>query len=121
MALRGTGNDNPYVVMILEKCCYLVQKGKKILFVWIPSHVGIAGNEAADKAAKEALNLPIADLKSPIQILSSILIGMLRRFGKMNGMYLFPTNFMTFNHSWEYGHTVLENHEGKRQFWHEHV
>ena len=65
MALTGHIPDNPYVLMILEKCSYLVQKGKKISFAWIPSHVGIPGNEAADKAAKEALNLPVADLKIP--------------------------------------------------------
>ena len=65
MALRGTINDNPYVLKILETFTSLAMNGKKICFAWVPSHVGIPGNEAADKAAKEALNLPVADLKIP--------------------------------------------------------
>ncbi len=43
----------------------LISKGSDIIFCWLPSHVGIAGNERADSAAKAALSLPISHFNIP--------------------------------------------------------
>ncbi|XP_078051398.1 uncharacterized protein LOC144477544 [Augochlora pura] len=42
---------------ILETNHEATEKGKKIILAWIPSHVGIFGNNQADTAAKEATTL----------------------------------------------------------------
>ena len=56
-AFLQTSPSNPRIIRVLEKYNQLISRGKDIIFCWIPSHVGIKGNEEADEAAKEALSL----------------------------------------------------------------
>ena len=54
---------------IHDKHTYLIRSEmKNIIFVWVPSHVGIRGNEVVDRAAKAALLLPVS--LYPLQTIS---------------------------------------------------
>ena len=53
----------------------MTRDGRGIVFIWVPGHVGIRGNLAADSAAKDALVcdisveiIPFSDLKSRTNI-----------------------------------------------------
>ena len=62
-ALEGEKTDNPLIVSLLEKLSNLC--GRADIFCWVPSQIGISGNEEADKAAKDALSLEILQYKVP--------------------------------------------------------
>ena len=62
--------DNPVLVQILVIYIKMTREGREIVFIWVPGHVGIRGNSAADSAAKDALDgdisvelIPFSDLK----------------------------------------------------------
>ncbi|GFT58156.1 RNase H domain-containing protein [Trichonephila clavipes] len=62
---------HPVVFTILDITSRLYSKGFDIVFCWLPSHVGIIGNEQADSAAKSAtthlpLAVPLSDMKRVI-------------------------------------------------------
>ena len=64
----GTGNtDNHLVQKLLVRLCNLKQKGKEIVFSWIPSYVGIEGNERVDAAAKQATSRSVQFVLVPYQ------------------------------------------------------
>ena len=63
--------DHPVLVQIFKLYTEMTREGREIVFIWVPSHVGIRGNLAADSAAKVALDgdisvelIPFSDLKS---------------------------------------------------------
>jgi ribonuclease HI len=37
-----------------QKCWQLTRSGREVSFMWVPAHVGIAGNKRADYEARQA-------------------------------------------------------------------
>ena len=81
-ALKSQKLNNPVVSNILHMCHYL-SGHKDIIFCWVPSHIGIQGNDRADVLAKAALDktkqfyyIPYTDFKYNISVyLDDILQG----------------------------------------------
>ena len=63
-SLNHTSSKNPKIQNVIEKH-HELSKTKEILFCWLPSHVVIKGNEAADVKAKASLDLEISNFKLP--------------------------------------------------------
>ena len=55
-SIQNQISKNPLVIHILDRLQLLKNSSYSIKFCWIPSHVGIRGNEKADQKAKAALN-----------------------------------------------------------------
>lgn len=64
-AIDNRNLQNTLVVDILERIHEQSTLNRKITFVWVPSHIGIAGNTAADAIAKSAVNLQISNIQIP--------------------------------------------------------
>ena len=58
LALRSFNPSDPLLQDILTRLTSLDLAGKSIQFCWVPSHVGITGNEFADAAARRAACAP---------------------------------------------------------------
>ena len=62
--MNHTSSKNPQIQKLLEKCHELLAY-KEIALCWIPSHIGIQGNEMVDKQAKTSLSLEPTSFKIP--------------------------------------------------------
>ncbi|KAK3103174.1 hypothetical protein FSP39_017008 [Pinctada imbricata] len=61
-ALQNKSGNRPDILHeILQEIHILAARGVGIRFEWVPAHVGIQGNEAADQLAKDALNNEIIE------------------------------------------------------------
>ena len=54
------------ILDIYQKVSYLTKMGISIILEWIPSHVGVMGNEIADRFAKHALSMDTIDINIPL-------------------------------------------------------
>ena len=64
-AIQNLNWKDPLIYQILQKHDSLYNLNKRVIFFWIPSHIGITGNDKADSAAKDALNINISDIPLP--------------------------------------------------------
>ena len=64
-SLHTRNIENPLLLDVLLKH-YELAELYRIVFCWLPCHVGIKGNEKANIAAKLALTLNISDLNIPL-------------------------------------------------------
>jgi len=62
-ALGGSHVDQDTIYKYLKTYSTLTNHGKTVILCWIPGHVGIPGNERADRVAKAALSLSISPVK----------------------------------------------------------
>lgn len=70
-----TPSHHPLVLSILEWLYLLKRRGYQVAFCWVPAHVGVPGNEEADRLAVESAtrappptSLPFRDMFSPIRV-----------------------------------------------------
>jgi len=93
-SIYGFKLDSDLVQNFLKDYAILAKNGKNIILCWIPSHVGILGNEKADVAAKSALFLPVTRMKLPATDMYPRINKLIFDDGRKYGIAALETNYM---------------------------
>ena len=93
LAISGFKVELDLVQRFIKDCSTLSKSGKTIVLCWIPSHVGISGNEKADTAAKSALSLHVTPMKIQLQTLFLVLLCWSLKSGSDFGTAAQETNY----------------------------
>jgi len=76
-SINGFNLDSDLVQKFLKDYTILAKNGKNIILCWIPSHVGILGNEKADAAATRRRKTLISNRGrwSPLSLFRQVHLG----------------------------------------------
>ncbi|OOY96499.1 hypothetical protein BOW19_11565 [Solemya velum gill symbiont] len=85
------------VLQLLEIYNFLLQKGKTIVFCWIPSHMGIRGNKKVNSIAKTALNSDMSSFKVLYLISNSFSRKYIIIFSSLNATLQMVINYIKYN------------------------
>ena len=91
MSIRKRRMENPLMQRLLLKL-HTLSFTKSIVFCWIPSHIGIRGNEDADISAKQAQSLQESKIKLPFTDFKPNLNTYILSKGNQHGIMLLLTN-----------------------------
>ena len=62
-SISGRANSRPALYAEILDLIHTVRGRVRIILVWLPSHIGIAGNEKADRLASLGTTRPTVDIK----------------------------------------------------------
>ena len=99
-ALQSMKLEHPLIEMVIRKCVFLNFAKKDIILCWVPSRIGIRGNERTDSTALSALDLPHAKVGVGLPY-NDFKHGINQFFplGKMIGMVRLRTSFILSSQS----------------------
>ena len=107
---------HPLVHNVLGRLHWLVQyHGKRISFYWLPSHVGIRGNEKVEAAAKADILRGVTNIPIPYSDLKNTIMTFKNPNGSMSLMEQLITHYMAFILGKVCGLEVLELSLGMRR------
>ena len=95
-AIHNLYNDHPVLIKIHELYRQLIQEEKGIVFVWVPGHIDIRGNSAADCVAEDAIDAISRMNSYPILTTSIVWITIYSSSGNVNGMNILQRTYTHF-------------------------